>query len=67
MDPPDYAVLKDKNDVSFKALLKDPYIVLAAGMIFFSTVGVAMIEPTLAIHMIQVWKSKSWQLGECHH
>ena len=53
--------------MSFKALLKDPYIVLAAGMIFFSTVGVAMIEPTLAIHMIQVWKSKSWQLGECHH
>ena len=60
-------MIKDKNDVSSKALLKDPYIVLAAGMIFFSTVGVAMIEPTLAIHMIHVWKSKSWQLGECYH
>uniref|UniRef100_A0A2K5LGG7 Solute carrier family 18 member A1 n=1 Tax=Cercocebus atys TaxID=9531 RepID=A0A2K5LGG7_CERAT len=44
-------------------LLKDPYILVAAGSICFANMGVAILEPTLPIWMMQTMCSPKWQLG----
>ncbi|NXS34439.1 VMAT1 protein, partial [Pomatostomus ruficeps] len=44
-------------------LLRDPYILVAAGALCFSNMGVAMLEPTLPIWMLQTMCSPPWQLG----
>ncbi|XP_027753179.1 chromaffin granule amine transporter [Empidonax traillii] len=44
-------------------LLRDPYILVAAGALCFSNMGVAMLEPTLPIWMMQTMCSPQWQLG----
>ncbi|NXF85781.1 VMAT1 protein, partial [Eubucco bourcierii] len=44
-------------------LLRDPYILIAAGALCFSNMGVAMLEPTLPIWMMQRMCSPKWQLG----
>ncbi|NXL80610.1 VMAT1 protein, partial [Leptocoma aspasia] len=44
-------------------LLRDPYILVAAGALCFSNMGVAMLEPTLPIWMLQTMCSPQWQLG----
>ncbi|NXX06898.1 chromaffin granule amine transporter [Larus michahellis] len=44
-------------------LLRDPYILVAAGALCFSNMGVAMLEPTLPIWMMRTMCSPKWQLG----
>ncbi|TFK08161.1 patatin-like phospholipase domain-containing protein 4 [Platysternon megacephalum] len=44
-------------------LLRDPYILVAAGALCFANMGVAMLEPTLPIWMMQTMCSSKWQLG----
>ncbi|NWI25117.1 VMAT1 protein, partial [Sula dactylatra] len=44
-------------------LLRDPYILIAAGALCFSNMGVAMLEPTLPIWMMQTMCPPKWQLG----
>ncbi|XP_063050277.1 chromaffin granule amine transporter [Engraulis encrasicolus] len=44
-------------------LLKDPYILISAGSLCFANMGVAMLEPTLPIWMMQTMCSPKWQLG----
>ncbi|KYO34180.1 chromaffin granule amine transporter [Alligator mississippiensis] len=44
-------------------LLQDPYILVAAGALCFANMGVAMLEPTLPIWMMQTMCSPKWQLG----
>ncbi|XP_043309764.1 chromaffin granule amine transporter [Cervus canadensis] len=44
-------------------LLRDPYILVAAGSICFANMGVAMLEPTLPIWMLQTMCAPEWQLG----
>ncbi|MBN3316427.1 VMAT1 protein, partial [Atractosteus spatula] len=44
-------------------LLRDPYILISAGSICFANMGVAMLEPTLPIWMMQTMCSPEWQLG----
>ncbi|NXC91985.1 VMAT1 protein, partial [Cercotrichas coryphoeus] len=44
-------------------LLRDPYILVAAGALCFSNMGVAMLEPTLPIWMLQTMCPPQWQLG----
>lgn len=44
-------------------LLRDPYILVAAGSLCFANMGVAMLEPTLPIWMLQTMCSPEWQLG----
>uniref|UniRef100_A0A1A7WBQ8 Solute carrier family 18 (Vesicular monoamine), member 1 n=1 Tax=Iconisemion striatum TaxID=60296 RepID=A0A1A7WBQ8_9TELE len=44
-------------------LLKDPYILISAGSLCFANMGVAILEPTLPIWMIQTMCSPKWQLG----
>ncbi|XP_058491204.1 chromaffin granule amine transporter [Solea solea] len=44
-------------------LLKDPYILISAGSLCFANMGVAILEPTLPIWMLQTMCSPKWQLG----
>ncbi|XP_078542127.1 chromaffin granule amine transporter-like [Lissotriton helveticus] len=44
-------------------LLRDPYILAAAGAICFANMGMAMLEPTLPIRMLQTMCSSDWELG----
>ncbi|XP_068424997.1 chromaffin granule amine transporter [Clinocottus analis] len=44
-------------------LLKDPYILISAGSLCFANMGVAVLEPTLPIWMMQTMCSPKWQLG----
>uniref|UniRef100_A0A3Q3IIJ1 Major facilitator superfamily (MFS) profile domain-containing protein n=1 Tax=Monopterus albus TaxID=43700 RepID=A0A3Q3IIJ1_MONAL len=48
-------------------LLKDPYILISAGKtmwsLCFANMGVAILEPTLPIWMMQTMCSPKWQLG----
>ncbi|CAL8248011.1 unnamed protein product [Merluccius merluccius] len=44
-------------------LLKDPYILVTAGSLCFANMGVAILEPTLPIWMLQTMCSPKWQLG----
>lgn len=48
---------------SLLTLLRDPYILITAGSICFANMGVAMLEPTLPIWMMQTMCSPNWQLG----
>ncbi|CAF94609.1 unnamed protein product, partial [Tetraodon nigroviridis] len=44
-------------------LLKDPYVLISAGSLCFANMGVAILEPTLPIWMLQTMCSPKWQLG----
>ncbi|XP_029466348.1 synaptic vesicular amine transporter [Rhinatrema bivittatum] len=44
-------------------LLKDPYILIAAGAICFANMAIAMLEPALPIWMMETMCSRKWQLG----
>ncbi|XP_072288351.1 synaptic vesicular amine transporter [Eucyclogobius newberryi] len=44
-------------------LMKDPYIIIAAGAICFGNMGIAMLEPTLPIWMMETMCAHKWQLG----
>jgi len=48
---------------SLKNLLKDPYILAAAGAIAFANMGIAMMEPSLPIFMMDKMDAEKWQLG----
>ncbi|XP_064629992.1 synaptic vesicular amine transporter-like isoform X4 [Lineus longissimus] len=44
-------------------LLKDPYILLTAGAIMFANMGIAMMEPSLPIWMMDTMNAPKWQQG----
>ncbi|XP_032397896.1 synaptic vesicular amine transporter isoform X2 [Etheostoma spectabile] len=44
-------------------LMKDPYILIAAGAICFGNMAIAVLEPTLPIWMMETMCSSEWQLG----
>uniref|UniRef100_A0A8C5QEQ3 Major facilitator superfamily (MFS) profile domain-containing protein n=1 Tax=Leptobrachium leishanense TaxID=445787 RepID=A0A8C5QEQ3_9ANUR len=44
-------------------LLRDPYIIIAAGSICFANMAIAMLEPALPIWMMETMCSPKWQLG----
>jgi len=54
---------EDKKGTSLKDLLKDPYILCAAGSITIANMGVAMLEPTLPLWMLDTMDSPDWQQG----
>lgn len=51
------------EEASLKALIKDPYIIIAAGSITLGNMGIAMMEQSLPIWMINTMHSENWQLG----
>merc|ERR1719187_617098 len=58
------AVLRNEEDPpSLKALVTDPYILVASGAITFANMGIAMLEPSLPIYMMDTMHSEKWQLG----
>jgi DHA1 family solute carrier family 18 vesicular amine transporter 1/2 len=54
---------EQQEGASLKSLIKDPYILAAAGAITFANMGIAMMEPSLPIWMINTMNSQNWQLG----
>ncbi|KAG7472944.1 synaptic vesicular amine transporter [Solea senegalensis] len=44
-------------------LMKDPYIIIAAGAICFGNMAIAMMEPTLPLWMMETMCARKWQLG----
>ncbi|KAJ8682270.1 hypothetical protein QAD02_018062 [Eretmocerus hayati] len=53
----------DVEPPSLKALITDPYIILAAGAITFANMGIAMLEPSLPIWMIDTMDASKWKQG----
>merc|ERR1712117_533314 len=53
----------DEPAPSLKALIKDPYILVCAGAITFANMGIAMLEPSLPLHMMEKMGSEKWELG----
>ncbi|KRZ16633.1 Synaptic vesicular amine transporter, partial [Trichinella zimbabwensis] len=51
------------RDSSIKQLVKDPYIVLAAGAITIGNIGIATMEPSLPIWMMDTMKANSATTG----
>uniref|UniRef100_A0A914DT09 Major facilitator superfamily (MFS) profile domain-containing protein n=1 Tax=Acrobeloides nanus TaxID=290746 RepID=A0A914DT09_9BILA len=63
-------ILKPKVDrgeqqegTAIKELLKDPYILVAAGSITIGNLGIAMLEPSLPLWMMESWKAGSFERG----
>ncbi|CAI5682007.1 synaptic vesicular amine transporter [Oreochromis niloticus] len=44
-------------------LMKDPYILIAAGAICFGNMAIGMMEPTVPIWMMETMCARKWQLG----
>ncbi|XP_063231796.1 synaptic vesicular amine transporter [Bacillus rossius redtenbacheri] len=56
-------VLQESDPPSLKALVMDPYIIVAAGAITFANMGIAMLEPSLPIWMMDTMDADRWQQG----
>ncbi|KAF7261232.1 hypothetical protein EG68_01524 [Paragonimus skrjabini miyazakii] len=48
---------------SLGKLLRDPYILIAAGSITFGNMGIAMLEPSLPLWMWEKMRAQGWQQG----
>lgn len=44
-------------------LIKDPYILVAAGAITFANVGIGILEPALPLWMMDTMDAKNWEQG----
>ncbi|KAL9922365.1 synaptic vesicular amine transporter-like isoform 2-T7 [Glossina fuscipes fuscipes] len=48
---------------TLKALITDPYILIAAGSVTFANMGIAMLEPSLPLWMVDNMGSSRWEQG----
>ncbi|XP_018331455.1 synaptic vesicular amine transporter, partial [Agrilus planipennis] len=55
--------LQEVEAPSLKALVSDPYILIAAGAITFANTGIAMLEPSLPIWMMDTMGAERWKQG----
>ncbi|XP_060524891.1 synaptic vesicular amine transporter isoform X2 [Cylas formicarius] len=55
--------IQESDPPSLKALICDPYIIVAAGAIIFANMGIAMLEPSLPIWMMDTMDADKWQQG----
>uniref|UniRef100_A0A3Q3NPG7 Solute carrier family 18 member 2 n=1 Tax=Labrus bergylta TaxID=56723 RepID=A0A3Q3NPG7_9LABR len=55
--------LQTQKGTPLLTLMKDPYILIAAGAICFGNMAIAMMEPTLPIWMMETMCARKWQLG----
>ncbi|VDO69227.1 unnamed protein product [Heligmosomoides polygyrus] len=64
-----FVVLQPKIDrgepegSTIKQLAKDPYIIVAAGAITIGNLGIAMLEPSLPLWMMETWQAGSLERG----
>uniref|UniRef100_A0AAG5CZU4 Major facilitator superfamily (MFS) profile domain-containing protein n=1 Tax=Anopheles atroparvus TaxID=41427 RepID=A0AAG5CZU4_ANOAO len=56
-------VIEESDPPSLKALVTDPYIIIAAGAITFANMGIAMLEPSLPIWMMDNMDASRWEQG----
>merc|ERR1719195_853068 len=56
-------IKSDEPAPSLKALVSDPYILVCAGAITAANMGIAMLEPSLPLHMMDKMNSERWELG----
>ncbi|KAG7200685.1 hypothetical protein KM043_001238 [Ampulex compressa] len=56
-------VYTEAEPPSLKSLVTDPYIILAAGAITFANLGIAMLEPSLPIWMMDTMGASRWKQG----
>ncbi|KAK7790415.1 hypothetical protein R5R35_013508 [Gryllus longicercus] len=56
-------VRQESDPPSLKALVMDPYIIVAAGAITFANMGIAMLEPSLPIWMMDTMRADRWEQG----
>lgn len=56
-------VKTDLEPPSLKSLITDPYILIASGAITFANMGIAMLEPSLPIWMIDNMDATELQQG----
>ncbi|CAH0559531.1 unnamed protein product [Brassicogethes aeneus] len=56
-------IRQDSEPPSLKALVCDPYIIIAAGAITFANMGIAMLEPSLPIWMMDTMDADRWKQG----
>lgn len=54
---------ESEEGTPIKTLVKDPYILAAAGAITFANMGIAMMEPSLPIWMMNTMSPQKWELG----
>lgn len=58
------AVVRQESDPpSLRSLVSDPYIIVAAGAITFANTGIAMLEPSLPIWMMDTMGAGRWKQG----
>ncbi|CAD5234006.1 unnamed protein product [Bursaphelenchus xylophilus] len=64
-----FMVLQPKVDrgepegAGLKELARDPYIIIAAGSITIGNLGIAMLEPSLPLWMMESWGAGSFERG----
>ncbi|KAI2803213.1 hypothetical protein BLOT_007336 [Blomia tropicalis] len=57
-------VVKDEQEgASLLTLIRDPYILVAAGAITFANLGIAILEPSLPLWMMDTMQSSNWEQG----
>lgn len=58
------SVIKSQDEgASLWTLIKDPYILVAAGAITFANTGIAILEPALPLWMMDTMQAKNWEQG----
>ncbi|VDK30674.1 unnamed protein product [Gongylonema pulchrum] len=53
----------EPEGTGLKELATDPYIVIAAGSITIGNLGIAMLEPSLPLWMMESWQAGSFERG----
>uniref|UniRef100_A0AAF5DKQ0 MFS domain-containing protein n=2 Tax=Strongyloides stercoralis TaxID=6248 RepID=A0AAF5DKQ0_STRER len=53
----------EQEGSTMKQLIKDPYIIVAAGSITIGNLGIAMLEPSLPLWMMESWQASSFERG----
>ena len=52
-----------QEGASLLTLIKDPYILVAAGAITFANVGIGILEPALPLWMMDTMDAENWEQG----
>lgn len=56
-------IVPEADAPTLKSLISDPYILVAAGAITFANMGIAMLEPSLPIWMMDRMGASRWEQG----
>lgn len=63
MMQPSVEKCEETDAPSLKELIMDPYILIASGAITFANMGIAMLEPSLPIWMMDHMDASRWEQG----